>query len=77
MPYLDPITGYINEEGKYLCIDEDGNVEVNQRATKLMLPGTGLHDGDFIAGPFVIAGFDPNTGEHIDLPDTYLTLTAE
>jgi hypothetical protein len=66
-PGFDDVTTYVNEEGKFTCLDDDGNVEVNLRATALMKPGIGLFPGDFIAGPFVIAGFDPSTGEHIDL----------
>jgi hypothetical protein len=71
MPYKegDKATCYVNEEGKYTCLDDDGNVEVNHRATALMKPGVRLFPGDFIAGPMVIAGFDPRTGEHIDLAD--------
>jgi hypothetical protein len=66
----DKATCYVNEEGKYTCLDDEGNVEVNRRATALMKPGIGLFPDDFIAGPMVIAGFDPRTGEHIDLPDS-------
>jgi hypothetical protein len=65
----DTATCYVNEEGKYTCLDDEGNVEVNHRATALMKPGVGLFLGDFIAGPFVVAGFNPSTGEHIDLAD--------
>jgi hypothetical protein len=62
-------TCYVNEEGKYTCLDDEGNVEVNLRATARMKPGVGLFRGDFIAGPFVVAGFDPSTGRHRDLTD--------
>jgi hypothetical protein len=71
LPYRegDKATCYVNDEGKYTCLDDEGNVEVNHRATALMKPGVGLFPGDFIAGPFVIAGFDPSTGKHTDLTD--------
>lgn len=61
-------TAYINEEGKYACRNEDGTVAVNMRATDFMVPGVGLHFGDFIAGPMVLAGFDMSTGEQAELP---------
>jgi hypothetical protein len=69
LPYRegDKATCYVHDEGKYACVDDEGNVEVNHRGTALMKPGIGLFAGDFIAGPMVIAGFDPRTGEHIDL----------
>jgi hypothetical protein len=68
-PYRDgdKASVYVNEDGKYTCLDDEGNVEVNLRATAMMKPGVGLFPGDFVAGPLVIAGFDPSTGEHIDL----------
>ena len=69
LPGFDKVTTYVNEEGKYTCLDDEGNVEVNHRATALMKPGTGLFPGDFIAGPMVICGFEPRTGEHTDLAD--------
>lgn len=57
-------TGYVNEEGKYLhgCVP-------NLRATDFMVPGVGLFPGDYIAGEFVLIGFDYTTGEHQDVPD--------
>lgn len=61
-------TAYINEDGKYTCLNEDGNVAVNYRATDFMVPGIGLGWGDFIAGPMVLCGFDPTTGDHAVLP---------
>lgn len=57
-------TAYVNEEGKLL------NDPINTRATDLMVPGIGLFAGDYIAGTFVIAGFDPETGDHTPrIPD--------
>ena len=40
----------------------------NMRATDFMVPGVGLFPGDYIAGPFLLCGFDVNTGEHGELP---------
>ena len=56
----DQLTSYVNENGKY-----DGS-EPNPRATTLM--GPSLFAGDFIAGPLLICGFDPRTGENRDCP---------
>jgi hypothetical protein len=50
-------TCYVNEDGKYACAP-------NMAATDFMVPGMGLFMGDYIAGPLVIVGFDPETGEH-------------
>lgn len=55
--------GYINEDGKYR---ED--LKPNMRATDLLVPGIGLFYGDYIAGPLLLCGFDPATGEHAELP---------
>jgi hypothetical protein len=64
----DQATAYINEEGKFTCLNDDGSVQINRRATDFMVPGVGLGWGDFIAGPAVFCGFDPRTGEHAVLP---------
>ena len=58
----DLATAYVNEEGKLRQLD------VNWRATDFMVPGVGLFFGDFIAGPMVVAGFNPRTGSHAPLP---------
>lgn len=55
-------TAYINEEGKI-------ELEINRRATDFMVPGVGLFWGDYIAGPFVLCGFDPEAGTHRELPE--------
>ena len=57
-------TAYINEEGKF-----DPDCGPNMRATDFMVPGVGLFWGDYIAGPFVLLGFDPSTGTHRELPE--------
>jgi hypothetical protein len=56
-------TVYINEEGKL-----DPDAKPNMRATDFMVPGVGLFLGDYIVGPMIVAGFDPRTGEHTELP---------
>jgi hypothetical protein len=70
--FVDPTghsTAYVNEEGKYTCKDDRGAVAVNFRATDFMVPGVGIFFGDYIAGPMVLCGFDPSTGEHDELPE--------
>ncbi len=54
-------TAYIHEEGKFEC-------PLNLRATDFMVPGSGLRWGDFIAGPFLLCGFNPEDGDHGPLP---------
>lgn len=56
-------TAYVNEEGKYTP-----GCRPNMRATDFLVPGVGLFMGDFISGPLVLCGFDPDTGEHAELP---------
>lgn len=56
-------TAYVNEDGKFL-----DSCEPNMRATDFMVPGVGLFMGDYVAGPLLLCGFDPNTGEHAELP---------
>jgi hypothetical protein len=58
-------TSYVNEEGKFTPQSHPPNM----RATDFMVPGVGLIWGDYIAGTFVLVGFDPETGGHADLPD--------
>jgi hypothetical protein len=61
-PGRDDVTTYVNDEGKF---DEKAHPP-NRRATRLLEPV--LWETDWIAGALVVAGFDPNTGETIDLP---------
>ena len=56
-------TAYVNEEGKY-----DPACKPNMRATDFLVPGIGLFAGDYIAGPLVLCGFNPETGGHAKLP---------
>lgn len=63
-------TAYVNEEGKYTCLWQDGSPQVNWRATDFMVPGIGLQPGDYIVGPLVLTGFDPQTGSTAKLPDS-------
>lgn len=58
-------TAYVNDEGKFL---PGARFAPNMRATDLMVPGVGLFPGDYIAGPMLLCGFDPETGEHAPLP---------
>jgi hypothetical protein len=55
-------TVYLNEEGKMF-----EHCKPNPRAQRLL--GKDLLDGDYIVGPVVIAGFDPETGENEPLND--------
>jgi hypothetical protein len=59
----DDVTAYVNDEGKF-----SANCGINMRATNFLVPGIGLFWGDYIAGPMVVSGFDPRTGEHKPLP---------
>ena len=62
--FIDPdgaATAYVNEEGKF-------TQQPNMRATDFMVPGVGIGFGDYVAGPLLLVGFDPNTGEHRDVP---------
>jgi Domain of unknown function (DUF3846) len=64
--FADPderATAYVHEEGKLI------GLEPNMRATDFMVPGCGLFFCDYIAGPFVLCGFDPRTGNHRELPE--------
>jgi hypothetical protein len=63
-PFIDPagrMTAYVNETGKFDC-------EPNMRATDFMIPGVGIAWGDYVAGPLVIMGFDPERGVNTDVP---------
>lgn len=62
-PGRNDVTCYVNEEGKY-------TQQLNPGATLLMRDV--LFDNDYIAGPLVICGFDPVTGEHTELPPEIL-----
>jgi len=62
-PDADALTTYVNEEGKL------NGMPRNERATALMKPG--LFPNDWIAGPLVICGFNPETGESTDIPDWF------
>jgi hypothetical protein len=63
IPGSDRATAYVNEEGKF-----DPDCGPNMRATDFFVPGIGLMMGDYVAGPLVLCGFDPATGEHAELP---------
>jgi hypothetical protein len=55
-------TCYVNEEGKLTGLPFNG------RATDLLVPGVGLFWGDYIAGPMVVCGFNPETGGNTSIP---------
>jgi hypothetical protein len=59
----DAATSYVNGEGKLV------GLAANLRATDYLVPGAGLFWGDYVAGPFLLCGFDPDRGEHAELPE--------
>lgn len=59
-PPRDDVTIYVNEEGKLT-----GMIR-NPVATDWLKPY--LFEGDYIAGPAIVVGFNPATGEDRDLP---------
>ena len=63
----DKATGYVNEEGKF-----EPDCKPNMRATDFMVPGVGLFFGDYIAGTFILAGFNPRNGTHAELPQSVI-----
>jgi hypothetical protein len=66
------VTAYLNEEGKL-----DGMLP-NRRATQLARFTQAIMPDDYIAGPLVVIGFDPETGENRDIPDSLANvLTGE
>jgi hypothetical protein len=67
VPGAARMTAYINEEGKFTCLDEHGKPLVNERATAVI--GPLLDAGDFIAGDLVLSRFDPDKGENLDCPE--------
>lgn len=54
-------TAYINEEGKL------EGLPLNRRASIFMMGA--LMTGDFIVGPFLLCGFDPERGVNTNVPD--------
>ena len=56
-------TAYVGDESKF-----DPDCAPNMRATDFLVPGVGLVWGDYVAGPMIVAGFDPRTGNHAPLP---------
>jgi len=65
-PEGDKATVYVAEDGKYTCLDDEGSVEVNHRATALMKPGIGPFPGDFIAGAILAGGMKRKPGRHVE-----------
>lgn len=58
------VAPYFNEEGKIL------NLMPNPRATALLAPG--MFPNDYIAGDLVLVGFDDETGEERDIPESFV-----
>jgi hypothetical protein len=67
IPDADRASVYVNEEGHVL------GLEFNGRGTDYMVPGCGIFFGDYIAGPFVLCGFNPRTGKHAELPQSVIS----
>ena len=64
MPFpRSDLTCYIDEEGKLK------ELPLNPVAT--MMTEAALMDGDCIAGDMLLIGFDPDTGDEIDLPEEF------
>lgn len=61
----DDISVYGNDEAKYRG-EDGGPMPRNQIATEWI--GHMLFPGDYIAGPVIVLGFDPETGENAELP---------
>jgi hypothetical protein len=57
-------TAWINDEGKF-----NPDCEPNLRATLFFGPLL-LEHNDYIAGTMVLCGYDPNTGDNADVPDS-------
>lgn len=66
IPRANRATAYVNEEGKL------EGLPINRRATDFMVPGVGLMWGDYIAGPFIVVGFDPSSGDETDVPESII-----
>lgn len=54
------VVGYIHEEGKLVGLGRNGIATAVSKSS--------LFPGDWIAGPMVVAGFDPRSGLDRDLP---------
>ena len=63
-PFTDhpKVVVYINEEGKIHGLPH------NELATRAMLNSKLIQPTDYIAGPAIVVGFNPNTGEDLDAP---------
>jgi len=64
--HRDDISVYGNDEAKYRG-EDGGPMPLNETATAWL--GRLLFPGDYIAGPVVVIGFDPETGENAELPE--------
>jgi hypothetical protein len=66
IPDADRASAYVNEEGHLL------DLSPNMRATDFMVPGCGIFFGDWIAGPFLLVGFNSAKGIHAPLPHSVI-----
>ncbi|MCI1261823.1 MAG: DUF3846 domain-containing protein [Tetrasphaera jenkinsii] len=62
----EDISVYCNEEGKIEGLPVNPNTDAIQALEIVLSPG------DFIVGPLVVTGFDPETGEQEDVPEAAL-----
>lgn len=58
------VTLWINDEGKYR-----GDFGPNDLASALCWAAEAIEPSDFIVGPVIILGFDPETGEDLAVPE--------
>lgn len=59
---------YCNEEGKYDPLPRNANTKAMDAVGLLLSPD------DYIAGNLVVTGFDPKTGENLDIQDEVIAL---
>lgn len=62
---LPGVAAYINDEGKYCG---EGGLPLLGNPIATQLASEYLRPGDYIAGPMVLTGFNPRTGEEVGLP---------
>jgi hypothetical protein len=67
------VSCWINDEGK-----NEGLPRNDFADTLLTIGGwPGLQFGDWIAGPVVFTGYDPETGESVDVPEEWVSLVND
>lgn len=74
----DPaVTVYVHDEGKFTC---EPNRSIRATHEGARWDGTPIHVGDLLDvlfGPIVVCGFDPETGEDVDLTDEQADMVME